>query len=663
MKRVLTGVSSILLAATVACTAPADAGRDAVGIVVQPFKNQYPTCPFPLGICPPIHEELTVAALPFLRAPVRNYLANRNAAFDFVQVTNAFAHFDNCTFASSSDLLRRNYSATVAAILNFPSDLVCSSYLNSDCPGSPSGAPSLDKFAAALHAAQDFYAHTNWVEHLRQTSRPLTLVDSDLTDFRLFTSGTTISGALVFSVDADFWRLRGPHSSTYPASVLPTVCKVGPPWAGGGQCMPALVSGETVDSTLPSGPNHCPPQLHISHDDDLAKDWQGMVAGNSQKTRNFGDALVLAQSQTRHEWCRLVTLVRRDQRQAGDWSLYDNWVEDEVAAACGQDADLDALAWSSPVGGPSESLEPGESGTYQLLLRNAGPGLAYGASLTLTLSGSIAAVTGAIISGPNARTTACSISGQTVVCRAGDPLPSATPGTTDSDVTTIEFKVQAGAPGAIEVQSVARSHVPDPDRTNNIRSPALTIKVDCPANAPQWDTSTHQCKADPGTTTCDRVKGFDEIIRLVESTSSTPPHLLDDNRDTQIRWGVDNSVLCSDPVNYASNRFGTCGAATGWRAAIDHRYESIPCNEHPLAELPSEWFDRACPETANGIIVELWPNHLDCQTTHPACVEKNAIYRPLYDSLRATMVARIREVSGCTEDDIYVFLNADLFGF
>ena len=73
----------------------------------------------------------------------------------------------------------------------------------------------------------------------------------------------------------------------------------------------------------------CPKQIEMTHDE-LNKDKSG-----EGRDAQYEAAMALAVEQTRHEWCRLVTLTRARWGEAGEWRLL-AWIADPASApVCG----------------------------------------------------------------------------------------------------------------------------------------------------------------------------------------------------------------------------------------------------------------------------------------------------------------------------------------
>jgi hypothetical protein len=301
------------------CTAGADYDAEAVELRADAFTNQYNEagwfCDY--ANCEPLHEEITVAALSFLKRDVANYIANANARFDRRSVFAADAHFDNCTFLETSIKVRRLYERAVAQVGSSPS-VGCETYYDDQC--SPAGDSSLDYFGRLLHPIQDFYTHTNWVESERTV-----LFDSSVGSFPLLVPYALVglSGMRIVELGSREWTLRRAASGAgYPGGARFVV-------QNGVQTNDALLSGNTTGGGA-SEPHRCPavPGRDLTHEF-LAKDGR---RPNPERNRYFDRALQLATQQTRHEWCRFQNLVYEGHGADGVRFVCENWVEDAAAA-------------------------------------------------------------------------------------------------------------------------------------------------------------------------------------------------------------------------------------------------------------------------------------------------------------------------------------------
>jgi YVTN family beta-propeller protein len=178
----------------------------------------------------------------------------------------------------------------------------------------------------------------------------------------------------------------------------------------------------------------------------------------------------------------LVSLVRNRHDQAGDSTLYDNWVEDIVAARCGEAVDLEAVALSSPPA--SQHLEAGSYPAYTFSLNNIGSARAFGTTWKGSFAGAIDSIgTATIVTSTG--TAPCSVTGLEVVCAAPAPLAAGT-------TALVTMTVAAGAPGTISVVTEVSSHNPDLVPSND--HAGLQLMVECPS-ARTWDPSSRRCVA------------------------------------------------------------------------------------------------------------------------------------------------------------------------
>lgn len=189
-------------------------------------------------------------------------------------------------------------------------------------PAQPSGQADLlaiRAFGRSLHALQDFYAHTNWIELGGEV-----LVDSALTEFPRLAPYSTIPSSGFVVVQGGKPK-QGPLSrdvkASYPENAVVSV-KQGP---RGKTRSLGLISG-TVDY---EAGDYCPRSVAMTHDE-LNKDKSTL----SERSQQYEAARTLATLQTEHEWCRLRALTQKAWGDAGVVRL-DGWVtEGAVAPTC-----------------------------------------------------------------------------------------------------------------------------------------------------------------------------------------------------------------------------------------------------------------------------------------------------------------------------------------
>ncbi|WP_437636532.1 hypothetical protein [Sorangium sp. So ce854] len=251
-----------------------------------------------------VHEGITRAALGFLKPAVLDTLVTGNVAADVKFALLNAAHFDDCNFSGGAAFVAAKQAEAVRAlgpgIALLDGDLL-----------------AMAAFSHSLHAVQDFYSHTNWVELGGDV-----LVDESLGAFPALTPYAAIPSTGFIVVQG-----RKPRGTTvardadapYPEHAVVTV-------RHRRTTAPGLVSG-TVDY---EPGNHCPAPVAMTHEE-LNKD-NSTVAGRAAQHEA---AEALAIRQTRHEWCRLNQLAFDAWGDAGTERLA-AWVEDPSAAPdCG----------------------------------------------------------------------------------------------------------------------------------------------------------------------------------------------------------------------------------------------------------------------------------------------------------------------------------------
>src|SRR5262245_56214524 len=143
LKRFLTALPCLTMgylgASLSAC---ADVPPDEVSDERRPFST------FPSE---PNHEQITADGLPFLRPEISLALQAANVSTDVEFHFVSANHFDDCNFSGGSQVVSSNEADAVA-------------HLDPADPSPEGDAAALVAFGRALHAVQDFYAHSNWVE-------------------------------------------------------------------------------------------------------------------------------------------------------------------------------------------------------------------------------------------------------------------------------------------------------------------------------------------------------------------------------------------------------------------------------------------------------------------------------------------------------------------
>jgi hypothetical protein len=237
------------------------------------------------------HVAINSSALDFLTDSVRGRLAKRTHELD--KVGGKFAgvdkyHFNDCDFSGASRQIRQGYDDLLKAL------------------GAKNQAAAQDSFGNILHAVQDFYAHSNWVESGQET-----LVDGTLGPWTELKPWTP-QGDLMFvqgSVPASTKVKRTGTEHTV------TVTKDGKTYKG-------IVTGwVAVKMQCPVSSTFRP----VGHWD--VKSVGKGLHKDEPRRAGYEKARKVAAAQTQHEWCRLRTLGARYA------ATLDPWVKNKTAAA------------------------------------------------------------------------------------------------------------------------------------------------------------------------------------------------------------------------------------------------------------------------------------------------------------------------------------------
>ena len=251
----------------------------------------------------PVHEEITATGLAFLQPAVITAIQAANVSVDVQYVLVNANHFDDCNFSGGAAVIRDFQTQAVAA-------------LDPSVATPETDAAAIVAFGQWLHTAQDFYAHSNWVEDGAQG-----IAEDTLDLWPAWAPYETLpSGQVLVQGDPPKrTSVTRQADAPYPQDAVVRV-KLSRSSSVG------VMSG-TVDY---EPGNFCPPQIAMTHAD-LNKDHSD-TAG---RTAQFVTAKNFAIEQTRHEWCRLVAMTRAAWGDAGVAHLM-TWAVDPTAASCAQ---------------------------------------------------------------------------------------------------------------------------------------------------------------------------------------------------------------------------------------------------------------------------------------------------------------------------------------
>lgn len=265
---------------------------------------------FDLGL--PVHQDITREGLYFLKPEPLDAIVNQHVVIE--QDPSSPNHFDNCQFSETVDRINSRYEAAVV-------------YLNPHKLDLPKAE---ERFGYILHAAQDFYSHTNWVEMGRSD-----LIDPWYGHWRSLTPYTESSNTHpVFILEED----GKPHSDfqIYRNDKIITVDHDTWEADGSGKKM-GLISG-TYDADV----SKCPADASIPHGGSFSTVTDRIYEPESRQIPDelnkdnparygFTIARALAVEQTTHEFCRLADMVKTAYGDEGIRVLYDNWLQSQYA--------------------------------------------------------------------------------------------------------------------------------------------------------------------------------------------------------------------------------------------------------------------------------------------------------------------------------------------
>lgn len=362
------------------------------------------------------HGNQEKSALYFLKPEIREALADAITRPDLPWTTDPESvwngknvgtqmhsdfHFDNCRFKEATTLLRKHYEVIVDGL-----DQNAGPYSRF----TPAWARAVDKFGFILHASQDFYAHSNWVE-----SGESDLVDSSLEAWNILEPNESVGkrlqvievpGQVSGSLDRNthvltltgaarpLGLLTGKHKNAdhdggtgcpQPEADPPVSMKHGAKFSCEVEDLKKACEREGICGTSFPGRADCSQIWRRTY---MAKDHSpgsipgGPIVDMAQYKRDMEQRIIwrekafdLALRQTKHEFCRLTSLMKAKYGDAGKERIYQAWVDDRKGAdaACpGVYADATASAKLLGVVGSRISVADLNGDNYpDLIVRDA----------------------------------------------------------------------------------------------------------------------------------------------------------------------------------------------------------------------------------------------------------------------------------------------------
>lgn len=237
------------------------------------------------------HQDITEAALPFLEDDilfriVREVIDEDDCFLFHCPGWHAENHFDACDWGGSTNNINKKYERSLKRM--------------------DDTFKAADEFGELLHPAQDFYAHSNWVEiNDLWSSVPghgLPIVDNLVTPWEQFNYWNNIRSLNVYSVSEelpDDWKMSSPRT---PEGLTPEIRT---------KDTNTLVGWAVFTHGRGSG-DDCPDETEdwkhsmLNKDDDNPGGYRGDV---SKYPDLYREAKSFAVKQTNHEFCRYLNLL------------------------------------------------------------------------------------------------------------------------------------------------------------------------------------------------------------------------------------------------------------------------------------------------------------------------------------------------------------------
>jgi hypothetical protein len=186
-------------------------------------------------------------------------------------------HFNDCAFDEAIASVNTTYRAAVDAL------------------GRQDTTRTARLFGMALHAAQDFYAHSNWVDYDERV-----LVDEGLTFWRPLAPWSEVRpGLVVLATSSDIPAPAGVELRRTVGRREVEVLTVGP--AGTSKRRGLITGGAFLRG-------RCPGAVELGHWAG-ADEGGGLAKDHACRDPGFSRACTMAYRQTLHEWCRFRALA------------------------------------------------------------------------------------------------------------------------------------------------------------------------------------------------------------------------------------------------------------------------------------------------------------------------------------------------------------------
>jgi len=263
-----------------------------------------------------LHQDLTASALNFLNSSVLATINDQHRVQDKVDPNGDTAayHFDGSYFNEGATAINSRYR-TIQDNSN---------------PSAFNSATVAREFGKIMHAVQDFYAHSNWVE-----TGLTTLVDGGNGFWNALAPYTIRSGAIMIEGENQHPSISPYGTASFSRSGHQV--KVTFP---GGVTLPGIISGAWEQEKLPDN-------IEVHHDY-LNKDYPDRAG--------YSSARDLAVKQSKHEFARLGALIGEKYGSAGVDKLLAAWVKPDSASQSAARALVNQVPGGGPGGGRTSTF-------------------------------------------------------------------------------------------------------------------------------------------------------------------------------------------------------------------------------------------------------------------------------------------------------------------
>lgn len=265
-----------------------------------------------------IHSYIT-SYLNFLEPEVLSKITKANRGRDtivFIWRKSDKWHFNDCDFLGTSKNIRKTYDKVIK---NFDPE-----------NKSPDFKYAAVKFGQLLHAVQDFYSHSNWVEmNYRGIDKEIPIFENGINEWPILTPWSQYNDVVIVqgkTNDKDF-KQNFKEIIWNPTEKSATIV------TKNGEREKGLVTGKVYYLRFFYSPfcHKCPKESKALHWDPIHD--VNEMHKDDKKSKNRLEyhevAINTAITQTLHEWKRLVNLVYVSYGEKGVAILEKNWVRDQ----------------------------------------------------------------------------------------------------------------------------------------------------------------------------------------------------------------------------------------------------------------------------------------------------------------------------------------------